>query len=394
MILNDVRLIASLSGGVSAEHGSVEIRNGKIMKVSEVRVPDGEDVQDCGGKTLIPGLIDMHTHLVGLAGVGNNLGSDSLGMLTAAANHAPVYLKYGFTTIRDCGSTFGVANYVRDMVKGGAVSGPDIYACGTTMGVSIYNRTGSVPGIHSFYDGEDSFRRGVREHIADGADFIKIYASGSAANPRGVPKYPTMTRAEIAAVTETAEANGLYTAAHCHADKAIRDCAELGVYTIEHATYLSEETADYINAKENCYIVPTLAAMYVSQEDPKERAFWLARLTPMLEATAKTLGYAYRGNPKMGFGTDSAGISKQYRYGVEFQFRKDYCGMKDEDILLQATRYSAEIMGIDGRVGTIKEGLNADLVLIDGRPDEDISCIYHAPAKVWKNGRLAADNEC
>ncbi len=402
MILNNVRLVASISGGTATECGHVVIKDGKIASVAARPISDsqleeaakaGEEIVDGEGRTLIPGLIDAHTHLVGLLGIGTGHGSDGMAVLVDAAAQAPKYLTYGFTTIRDCGSSFGCANYVRDMVKKGAIIGPDIIACGPTMGVSSYHKKGMEEGIHNFYDGEDSFRKGVREHIADGADFIKIYASGSAANPKGVPMYPTMTRAEIDAVTDAANSNGLYVAAHCHADKAIRDCAESGVYTIEHATYLSEETADYINSKEDCYIVPTLAAMYVSQEDPVERAFWLARLTPMLEATARTLGYAYRGNPKMGFGTDSAAGSKQYEFGVEFQFRKDYCKMKDEDILLQATRYSAEILGIDKRVGAIKEGLNADLCLIDGKPDIDISCMYHRPYKVWKGGKLVAVNK-
>lgn len=388
MILNNVRLVASVSGGVSSEFGSVELKDQKIISVNAEPVNGADNVFDCKGMTLIPGLIDMHTHLVGLNGVGEGCGSDQMAILVAAAGQVSKYLDFGFTTIRDCGSTFSCANYCRDMVKNGTLEGPDIIACGSTMGVSIYNKKGQTEGIHDFYDGAEGFRKGVREHIANGANFIKIYASGSAANPNGVPKYPTMTRAEIEAATQTANENGLYVAAHCHADSAIRVCAESGVYTIEHATYLTEESADYVNSLEKCFIVPTLAAMYVSQEDPEARAFWLARLTPMLEATARTLGYAYLGNPKMGFGTDSGAGSKQYRFGIEFQYRKDYCKMKDEDILLQATKYSAEILGIADKVGEIKPGLIADLVLVNGKPDQDISCMYHAPEEVWKNGKM------
>ena len=221
--------------------------------------------------------------------------------------------------------------------------------------------------------------------MAAQSDFIKIYASGSAISPTGVPKNPIMTYEEIKTTVDTAEANGLYVAAHCHADSAIRNCIRAGVRTIEHATYLSEETVDELLTAKNTCLIPTLSAMYVSQTDPKERAFWLARLTPMLESSAKTIGYAYRAGALIGFGTDSAPMSPQYDTGVEFRYRKEYCGMTNEDILLQATKNNAMIAGLTDR-GEIREGMKVDLVLVDGDPVADISAMYTPPVQVWKNG--------
>ena len=231
MYLTNCRLLPELSGGVAAEHGCVEIKDGLIAAVLPAAPEGAADVYDCGGMTLLPGLIDLHTHITIMSGVGVD---------------------------------------------------------------------------------------------AAQADFIKIYASGSAFLPTGVPKHPIMTREEIRTAVETAEANGRYVAAHCHADRAILDCVRSGVRTIEHATYLSEGTVEVLRETPETYLVPTFAAMFVSQTEPKARAFWLARLTPMLESCAAAIEKAYRAGEKIGFGTDSAPMSKQYEQGVEFQYRKDY----------------------------------------------------------------------
>lgn len=389
MILNNCRLIPELSGGIAAECGSVEIKDGKIVKVSAepAAEPAGQEVFDCGGKTLLPGLIDLHTHITMLGNVGMDCADEPMRLLIGAIEQAQKCLQYGFTTIRDCGSIRAAAVYARDMINKGLAKGPNVLACGETLMSSVINKNGSLANTIRFADGAEEFRKGVREAAGLGVDFIKIYASGSAYNPTGVPLNPIMTYDEICTAVETAKANGLYVASHCHADSAIRACIECGVKTIEHATYLSDETIEVLSMAEECYLVPTLAAMYVSQTDPAEREFWLARLTPMLEACAGQLEKVYRSGAKMGFGTDSAPGSVQYQKGVEFQMRKDYCHMENVDILLQATKYNAEIAGVDHMVGEIKEGLMADLILVDGNPAEDLSVMYDKPEKVFKSGQ-------
>lgn len=391
MILNHCRLIPALSGGIAADFGSVEIKDGKIVKVSAEPV-SGEaargDIFDCGGKTLLPGLIDLHTHITMLGGVGEDCDGEPMKLVGEAIAQAQKALPYGFTTLRDCGSIDNVAIYARNIINKGIAPGPRILANGETLTSSIAWKPGrGTPGVR-VTDGAEEYRRNVRREAVLGADFIKIYASGSAYDPNGVPKHPIMTRDEIRTAVETAEMNGLYVASHCHADKAIRDCIECGVKTIEHATYISDETIALLQKTQDCYLVPTFAAVYVSQTEPSEREFWLARLTPMRDATAKQIEKAYRAGAKMGFGTDSAPGSVQYQKGVEFQMRKDYCHMENMDILLQATKYNAEIAGIDHMVGEIKEGLIADLILVEGNPAEDISVMYGKPDYVWQAGKL------
>ena len=383
MLLNHCRLYAPLSGGFAGEDCCVELDGGKIVSVGPAR-PAAAGDYDCGGRTLLPGLIDLHTHITFLRGVGVAQAHDPMQLLVEAAAQADRYLRHGFTTIRDCGSIGRSANYVKRLIDRGVMAGPDILACGCTLMPSV-TASGGVGDITLYCDGAEEFRKAVRQEVAAQSDFIKIYAAGSAFSPTGVPKHHIMTFDEIKTAVDTARVNGLYVAAHCHTDSAIRDCVQAGVHTIEHATYLSEATTDLLLTSEDSYLVPTLAAMYVSQTDPQERAFWLARLTPMLESCAKTIGYAYRAGAVIGFGTDSAPMSPQYDTGVEFRFRKEYCGMENLDILLQATRNSALIAGLPD-VGEIKVGMKADLILVAGDPAADLSAMYVPPVQVWKNG--------
>lgn len=388
MKLYNVRLVPELSGGIQADAGFVEIENGKITAVSAAPLenPGAED-KDCFGKTLIPGLIDLHTHITLLSGVGMDCIAEPLQVEVEGAEQARRYLNHGFTTIRVCGAEYRISNYVRNMVQRGILEGPDILSAGNVLYTSAAMKDQAVPELNLFCDGPEAFTRQVRKEMAYGADFIKIYASGSAFNPTGEPKNPIMTGEEIQAAVDAADMNNTYVAAHAHADAAIRSCITYGVRTIEHATYLSEETLDLLMKTETCCLVPTFSAMYVSQTEPKAREFWLARLTPMLEKCGANMERAYLAGASIGFGTDSAPGSPMYEEGVEFRYRKEYAHMKDLDILLQATKYSAKIAGLEERKGELKPGMDADLVLVEGKPDKEISALYCRPAAVWKGGK-------
>lgn len=389
MLIKNVRLIAELSGGCKTDRGCVRLDGGRIAEVTGAQLQplEGEEVFDAGGRTLLPGLIDLHTHITLLCGVGEASKNEPMQLLIDAAQQAKRYLKYGFTTIRDCGSYSRAATYVRNMIDSGLCEGPNIISCGNTMANSATQKDGYL------VDGELGFTAGVRKEAAYGADFIKIYASGSAYNPMGVPLNPVMTRGEIKAAVDTAKSNGLYVAAHCHADEAVRACIELGVRTIEHATYISDETTDLLLKTEGCYLVPTLSATYVSQTDPEERKFWLERLNPMRENMCRAIRRAHAAGAKLGFGTDSAPGGPQYDEGVEFRYRVEEAGLTPLEVLKEATVYNAEIAGRSERTGSVRAGLDADLVLVDGRPDENIEVMYRLPLAVWKRGKLAAENK-
>ena len=179
--------------------------------------------------------------------------------------------------------------------------------------------------MYAFADGPYAFRAAARRELAEHADFIKLMASGAAFHPQGVPKEPIIAPDELREAVETAARKGTYVAAHAHADGAIRACIEAGVRTVEHATYLSDETLSLLERTEGCCLVPTLAAMFVS--GPDESGFWHERLGAMLDACCAGLQKAYREGLPIGFGTDCAPFSRQYREGTEFAYRKENCGM-------------------------------------------------------------------
>lgn len=384
MLLTNCRVLPSMSPFTQATLADVEIEEGKIKTVKPAQSTQASgSCIDCGGKTLLPGLIDLHTHITVLCGVGVGHEDDHMRLFIDAAKQAARYLDYGFTTIRDCGSPHRVANYIRDAIAEGLFDGPQILSCGKIVEPSVER----PDEIINPADGVDGFRRCVREEVAAKADFIKIYNSGSAFSRSTRTDYPIMELEEVQKAVETARVNGLYVAAHCHADSAIRDCILSGVKTIEHATYIRPKTVELLDRARDCYLVPTFAALYISQTDPAERMAWERLLNPMLEKCVEGIGLAYRAGKKLGFGTDSAPGGPQYEKGVEFTMRRELCGMKNLDILLQATKYSAEIAGLNN-LGDIQEGMTADLILVDGNPDEDISIMGRKPLKVWKNGNL------
>lgn len=388
MILSNCRLIPELSGGLAAEHGAVIVKDGIITDVladSSFINQSDENIYECCGRTLLPGLIDMHTHIVALNGAGVNRAHDKMGVLASAAKQATQYLDNGFTTIRDCGSTLRCANYARELVNNGTIDAPEIISCGCALMPTEVD-PGNPMAMHLVaVDGSDEVTKAARTEMAYGADFVKIFASGAAADPNGVPAQAIMTAEEIAASVKISSRKGRYVAAHCHSDDAIRLCVENGVRTIEHATLISDETLNMILENEDVIMIPTLAVMRIG--DGPSREYWLKRLGPMFEHCTSMMSKAYQAGIKLGFGTDCAAGSYEYDNGIEFRFRKENCGMKDVDILRQATVVNAQIAGIENRVGEIKKGLQADLILVDGRPDEDISSMYKRPDAVWKKGK-------
>lgn len=386
MILKNCRLLPQLSPFSKTTVADIELKGCRIEKISMLPL-NGENVFDCQGRTLLPGLFDLHTHISGLRGPTAAAFKTPMKALVQCADQTRHYLDYGYTTIRDCGALSRVANFVRDMTTRGICEGPQIIASGLILTPTEVEESDEIYEIYAICDSPQEFQKAVRKELAEHADFIKIMASGSAFHPAGIPLQPILTREEIQAAVDAAKGKGTYVAAHCHGDEAIRTCIETGVKTIEHATYIGEETLRVLRETEDCYLVPTLSAMHVSLPDGGEDSFWRDRLGEMLSYSAEAIERAYKEGCKLGFGTDSTVTMDQYEQGLEFRYRKEYCHMENMDILLQATRYSAEIAGLGQSKGQIRKGYDADLILVEGNPDEDLSVMYHRPKKVWKSGK-------
>lgn len=388
MWIDHVRLLPELSGGVAAQQGSVQVEEGRITAVCQGNAPTGaEDVIDGGGRTLLPGLIDAHTHIACLRGFDSCQLRDPLRFFTDTCLFTQRYLDYGFTTIRDCGVPLRVANAARDAVERGLFTGPHILASGLILSPTEVPEDDGIRDMYTWVDSPDQGRRAARKELAQQADFVKVMASGSALHKHGVPVQPILTEPELSTIVEAAALKGSYVAAHAHGDGAIRLCVDCGVRTIEHASYISEETIDALLHTGNTWLIPTISAMYQNPETTSAAYQYLVeKLRRMMEQSGICLRRAYEAGVPMGFGTDSCPGMDQYEQGLEFLLRREVCGMKDRDILMQATLHNARALGIDGETGAIRPGLRADLLLVDGAPEEDISVLCRRPDMVFVDG--------
>lgn len=388
MLIQNVRLLPELSGGVKAENGAVLIENSTIKEVYENGCPsyDGEII-DGKGMTLLPGLIDAHTHIACLRGYDSNQLRNPMKFFTETAFATQRYLDYGFTTIRDCGVPLRVDVAVRDAIEAGLFEGPRVLACGMIISPTEVPEDDGISDMYAWVDDADEARKAARKELAEQADFVKVMASGSALHKHGIPVQPIITREELQSIVDAAEMKESYVAAHAHGDGAIRLCVDTGVRTIEHASFLSEETVDALLKRDNCWLIPTVSAMYQNPDTtPEAFQYLVKKLEDMLKTSAVCLHRAYEMGAKMGFGTDSCPGMDQYEQGIEFRFRKENCGMRNIDILMQATKNNAEALGIADITGEIRKGLSADMILVDGKPDEDMSLMYRKPAKVFLKG--------
>lgn len=390
MILENCRLIGALSDGIQSERADVRIKDGKFAEICAQGglKNENEERLDCGGKTLLPGLIDAHTHVACLRDYSESELKDPMGFLITACNHTKRYLEYGFTAIRDCGTPLRVANYVRDAFACGLCEGPEVIAPGLILSPTEVEEKDSIYEMYSWTDSADEARKAARKELAEHADFIKVMASGSALHKQGVPDEPIMRREELEAIVEAARVKGSYVAAHAHGDSAVRLCAQAGVRTIEHASYIGTRTIEAVKRQKDCYLIPTVSAFYQNPEMTTEKYQYLVKkLQEMLDRSKDCIRAAYEAGVPMGFGTDSTCGMDQYEEGIEFRYRSELCGMSNLDILLQATKNNAKALGIEDRTGQIKKGLQADCILVDGDPTKDLSIMYCRPDMVFLRGK-------
>lgn len=386
MKLTNCRLVPQLSNGVDFLADLV-LEAGKIVSVEP---SGGQGDVDCGGRTVIPGLLDLHVHLV--TDHAPNDVWHAFDMYYKVAPELANFLDYGVTTVRDCGSTMSLACRLREGVENGFFEGPRILSSGHIISPEAM-RNAAEGGIHVIANGAEEMMKAGRKEMADGADFIKIYATQSISQVRGHDPLCIMTEEEIRQLVAVARQNYTYVAAHAHSTDAINTCIRCGVRSIEHATYMDDESIRLLLETPDVYVVLTHACgePYHGDDGFNDPAFVKLWSSPYFVESKKRCrameNRAYLAGVRIGVGTDLL-PSEAVKYPYELMIRKDSCGMADLDILLQATRISAEIAMIGEQVGEVKPGMCADLLVVDGKPDEDISALYKKPAMVFKDGKL------
>lgn len=219
--------------------------------------------------------------------------------------------------------------------------------------------------------------------------FLKLYGSASMHAPGRETGIPIIEPEEIRAAVRVAQNYNTYVAIHCHGARAIDNAVRAGVHTVEHASMISEETLRYIEENQlDCGIVPTLFVFSDSVAGNGSNEETQIRLGKIKDRVIASLKNAYQHNILIGWGTD---VIRDYyvdRPDTEFRLRKEWLEYSDEDIIKQATINSARLMYMDDRIGTIKAGKDADVILVKGDPSRDIRVMYQKPLHVIKGGKL------
>jgi len=389
----------ALQGGVSVLVEGETIRE---VSAKAIKAPSA-DVIDCKGRTLMPGLIDCHVHVM-LSEVNlRYLEAIPLTMMTVrAAALMRAMIDRGFTTVRDTG---GADWGMRDGVAQGHLPGPRMFIAGRALGptgghsdarrrTDVHSGACKCCNAMSFcmevVDGADAVRAGVREQLRQGVDQIKIMVSGGVASPYDPLDSRQFSLEEIAAAVDEASAFGRYTQAHAYTPDAITRAVSQGVRTIEHGNLIDEQSAKLMKDK-GAYLVANLVAYYAMRERAKEfgmTAEMLAKNDLVIDGGLKSLEICKRAGIKVGYGSDLLG-ALQVDQSREFMLRREV--LSPIEILRQATLVGAEIVRMPGKLGIVAPGAYADILVVDGDPIKKLELLggqgEHLPV-IMKAGRF------
>lgn len=383
-VLRAARLIDG-RGGAMLTPGMVRVDGERIVAVgARVEVPPGATLIDLGDATLLPGLIDLHTHLTNRMGVH---WEDGLVSTTPAhdalwgASNARLTLLAGFTTCRDMGPTWPYVDIdLRKAIEQGAVPGPRLLVAGayvsSTGGAGDARQFSpyvDVPLANYLADGPDAVTKAVRTHLKQGADFIKILATGAVLSKGIPPGAQQYSDAEIEAAVVEARRWGRVVAAHAHGAGGIKAAIRLGVRTVDHGSELDDEAVALLKRSRDTFYVPTLyTSEYVISEGARNGipASEIERSRQIRDRKMEGFRRALAAGLPIGFATDAA-VIPHGQNAHELVVRTSL-GESPMSALMSATRLNAEIIGWSDRVGTLEVGKLADIVAVPGDPLRDI----------------------
>ena len=383
------KLIDPASGKVLTEM-SILVSGNTITDLQKgyVGAAAGDKVIDLKDKTVMPGLIDAHVHLESASGPGAQLReftqSDADHAFISVVN-AKTTLMAGFTTVRDVGGS-GVNISLRNAINKGLIVGPHVYTAGkiiSSTGGHGDPTHGYRPGLYAepsftetVADGKEACIKAVRQMYKEGADLIKITASGGVLSLEKDGSGAQFSDEELRAIVETAKDYGMPVAAHAHGAEAIKRAIRAGVTSIEHGTFMDDE-AIALFKKYGTWYVPTIIAGKSVADSAKKPGFF----PPVIAGKALAIGpviqgtfaKAYKAGVKIAFGTD-AGVYAHGKNWMEFVYMTE-AGMPALEAIKCATVNAAELIGISDKAGTIAAGKWADIIAVDGDPTQDIQAM-------------------
>lgn len=361
-------------------------------------------VIDLKTKTVYPGFIDMHVHIEGEytpTQYLNKFQANDADVAFDAVKIAMRTLEAGFTTVRDMGGS-GVNIALRNAINKGKVSGPRIFTAGKAIGTtgghadptngfkaSIQGDPGPKEGV---INSVDDAKKAVRQRYKNGADWIKITATGGVLSVAKNGQNPQFTEEEIAAITSTAADYGFKVAAHAHGDEGMYRAVANGVTTIEHGTLIEKRTMELMKEKK-AYLVPTISAGKFVAENAKNPGAYPEIIVPKAIAIGAqiqdTFKRAYEFGVPIAFGTD-AGVFPHGQNAGEFIYMNE-AGMPITEALQLATYRNAEILDQSDRLGQLKKGFMADIVATDENAEENINTLLNV-SFVMKGGKVYKNN--
>jgi len=385
-----------ITDAAKAERGpsTVVVENGRVKTILDGAVaPAGATVVDMRGKTVMPGMTDVHVHLTGTAGTpwyeGFTQKYSNPYAATVGLTHALEMARGGFTTVRDLGGDTAAVIAVRDAVAEGRFPGPRIKVSGAPLSIiggHADEATAMPPELASAINdahlnssvctGAQQCQEVVRKLAAAGVDVIKIMATGGVLDPGAMGLEQHFTNEEMKAIADMAHSLHLKVAAHAHGARGIENAARAGIDSIEHGTFVDQAGVNAMKARGTYYSATLMAFSGV------KGMLGTGKLTPEMEsktratlgAWGKGLNLAYRNGVKIALGTDSA-VAPHTDANKELSLMVTQGGMTPRDALIAATKGGPDLMGLSSETGTLEPGKSADLIAVDGDPLVDPAAV-------------------